>query len=519
MRLAALLTLCAAATASAAPQWSRPYRRANDTGVNPFEGKKLFANPAWAKKLDQTYEAFVSQNDNTNANKVRVIQDIGTFVWVSDRAGLKNIDDAITAARAEKAASGVDQIVGLVLYNLPDRDCSAGESAGELSSAENGLEIYKNEFIKPYAEKVSAATDLTFAIVLEPDSLANLVTNMAVEFCANAADVYKEGIAYAISSLQFKNVHLYMDAAHGGWLGWNDNLAPSAKVFAEVVQKSGNNTKIRGFATNVSNYNPFNAAQRENYTEYSNSWDESHYASSLAPHLEAEGLPSRFIVDQGRVAQYGARKEWGEWCNVSPAGFGPQPGTSNNNTYVDSLVWIKPGGESDGQCGMTGAPRAGAWFDEYVQMLPQRPQLDFKQSTKTDHHCALGSDSLAIENNMGSPYTRLWLPRAIRLVDMKSGEWEAPIDCRLWYYTLDRKPTYRTLSYPWGSTKVIRPVLLDGCEVAVTCINQNDDNERKQQVLIMRDIYASSEETIVFLGDSRGHRNLGLSSQNPPHDE
>lgn len=144
----------------------------------------------------------------------------------------------------------------------------------------------------------------------------------------------------------------------------------AAKIFAEVVQKAGNGTnRIRGFSTNVSNYNPFQAAARENYTEYSHSWDESHYASSLAPHLAANGLPARFIVDQGRVAQFGARAAWGDWCNVAPSGFGAVPGTPINNTLVDSLVWVKPGGESDGECGLEGAPKAGVWFDDYVQML------------------------------------------------------------------------------------------------------------------------------------------------------
>lgn len=229
MRPSSLLVLCAAAAVSAAPQWPHPLKP-KPTESNPFQGKELFANPTWATKLEQTYSAFVAQGDEANANKVRTIQDIGTFVWITDRAGLTNIDSAITAARAARKSKGVDQIVGLVLYNLPDRDCSAGESAGELSSANNGLEIYKNEFIKPYAAKVKAAKDLTFAIVLEPDSLGNLVTNMGIEFCANAANVYKEGIAYAISSLQSKNVHLYIDAAHGGWLGWDGNLEPG-KLF------------------------------------------------------------------------------------------------------------------------------------------------------------------------------------------------------------------------------------------------------------------------------------------------
>ncbi|KAK4443063.1 glycoside hydrolase family 6 protein [Podospora aff. communis PSN243] len=340
--------------------------------TNPFEGKQQFVNPSWAAKLDETHAAFKAQGDAENAARVRKIQkNMSTFVWVSRISELPRIDDAIKAARQAQRKTKKKQIVGLVLYNLPDRDCSAGESAGELKSAENGLERYRTEFVKPYVDKVKSAPDLEFAIVLEPDSLGNLVTNMGIEFCAQAADVYREGIAHAISQLQFKNVHLYIDAAHGGWLGWNDNLPLAAKEFATVVELAGNGTnKIRGFATNVSNYNPFNATGvRENYTEWSNSWDEGNYATSLAPFLEEEGLPANFIIDQGRVHLPGAREEWGEWCNVHPAGFGHAPTTKVDNPVVDALAWIKPGGESDGQCGFEGAPRAGEWHDEYVQML------------------------------------------------------------------------------------------------------------------------------------------------------
>ncbi|KAK7725922.1 1,4-beta-D-glucan cellobiohydrolase cel6b [Diaporthe eres] len=371
MRSSTLAVVYFAVLSAAGPVFPRVGHRVlrRQADINPFDGKKLFVNPTYAEKLEQTIEAFEAAGDGSNAEKTRAIQDIGTFVWVSDIASLANIDTAIEGARAAQAETRETQIVGLVLYNLPDRDCSAGESAGELVLSENGLERYKTEYIQPYAEKVSAATDLTFAIVLEPDSLGNLVTNMNVEKCANAADAYKEGIAHAISSLQFDNVHLYIDAAHGGWLGWDDNLQPTAEVFGEVVRQAGNGTRIRGYATNVSNYNPFKAEIPEPYTEYSNSADESSYATSLSPYLEAEGLPTRFIIDQGRVALPGAREEWGEWCNVAPAGYGIKPGTAVENPLVDSIVWIKPGGESDGQCGMEGAPRAGQWFEEYAQML------------------------------------------------------------------------------------------------------------------------------------------------------
>lgn len=339
---------------------------------NPFEGKDRHVASSYGKKLDLTIAAFEAKNDTLNAARTRTVQQkISTFTWITSRAHLSNITTTVAEARKQKK-KGTEIIVGLVLYNLPDRDCSAGESAGELQLDNDGFRIYKSQFVDKYAKLVKEAKDLTFAIVLEPDSLGNAVTNQGVEACAKATPFYEQGIAYAISKLQASNIHLYIDAAHGGWLGWADNLKPTAEVFAKVVamaKKLNSKSKIRGYATNVSNYNSFSAKVRENYTEFSPSWDESHYASALAPYLEAEGLPSKFIIDQGRVALPGARQEWGEWCNVSPSGFGSLPSTKTNNTNVDSIVWVKPGGESDGRCGLEGAPAAGAWFDGYVQML------------------------------------------------------------------------------------------------------------------------------------------------------
>lgn len=340
--------------------------------ANPWEGKDRHVVQSFGKKLDQTIAAFEAKDDKLNAARTRTVQQkVSTFTWVTSRAHLSNITTTIAEARQQKK-KGKEMIVGLVLYNLPNRDCSAGESAGELTLENDGYRIYKSQFVDKYAKLVKEAKDLTFAIVLEPDSLGNAVTNLDNPACVTAIPFYEQGIAYAISKLQAPNIHLYIDAAHGGWLGWADNLKPTAEIFSKVykmAQKLSSKAKIRGFSTNVSNYNSFNAKVRENYTEWSPSWDESHYASSLAPYLEAEGLPSKFIVDQGRVALPGAREEWGEWCNVEPAGFGSLPTTTTNNTHVDSLVWIKPGGESDGRCGLEGAPAAGAWFDEYVQML------------------------------------------------------------------------------------------------------------------------------------------------------
>lgn len=51
-----------------------------------------------------------------------------------------------------------------------------------------------------------------------------------------------------------------------------------------------------------------------------------------------------------------------------------RPTTDTGNPNVDSIVWVKPGGESDGECGMEGAPTAGSWFNEYTMMLVANAQ-------------------------------------------------------------------------------------------------------------------------------------------------
>lgn len=162
-------------------------------------------------------------------------------------------------------------------------------------------------------------------------------------------------------------------------------LLTAAQQVGKIVKQAGGDTKIRGFVTNVSNYNPFQAEVREDYTEWSPSWDEDNFSQALTPFLEEEGLPTRFIIDQSRVHLPGAREEWGEWCNVAPSGLGQQ-GVTDASPLVDSLVWVKPPGESDGRCGMEGAPAAGAWFNEYMAMLVENahPSIEPAESLERE---------------------------------------------------------------------------------------------------------------------------------------
>ncbi|RPA92596.1 cellulase [Choiromyces venosus 120613-1] len=286
---------------------------------NPFEGKSFCANSKYAAKLEETINSFADVSCST------------PLTYQLHKSSRKA------------------QTVELVVYNLPDRDCSAKTSDGELKLDQDGAIKYKQ-------------SEPTFAIILEPDSLANIVTNMAVPKGRHRIRHLKIAIP---------NMHRYIDASHGGWLGWDDNLLPSAKLFAKVLElASGNSTtkpKVRGLATNVSNYNAYIANPRENFTEWSNI-----------------GLPAKFIVDQGRAGKLAVRQEWGQWCNIKNAGFGTRPTTNTNSTLVDALVCVKPGGESDGTSDPTSArfdemcagpvaevpaPEAGAWFNDYVKRL------------------------------------------------------------------------------------------------------------------------------------------------------
>jgi len=96
------------------------------------------------------------------------------------------------------------------------------------------------------------STVLTFP---EPDSLANLVTNLSVAKCANAEAAYKECVTYAIQQLNLPNVSSYLDAGHAGWLGWSANIGPAATLFSSLYSAAGSPSQVRGLATNVANYN------------------------------------------------------------------------------------------------------------------------------------------------------------------------------------------------------------------------------------------------------------------------
>jgi cellulose 1,4-beta-cellobiosidase len=349
---------------------------ANDAGKgNPFKGVRFFLNPAYTESVEAT-----AKRHPDEAAVIRKVASYPTGVWLSDIKAVDNLKGWLDEAKRQQDASGKPTMSVIVVYDLPERDCAAESSAGELKIDENGMARYQNEFIDPIAAQFKAHPDQPIAVVLEPDSLGNLATNMSLPKCQRARNVYRDGVVYAIKRFHLPNVSVYLDAAHAGWLGWDDNRAKIAKIYKTVLNEAGGPHMIRGFATNVSNYTHLTNRDGAALEPSNPCPNELTYAKQLMGTLALYGFKDHgILIDTSRNGKGGIRSKWGSWCNVHGAGLGERP-RANPAPGIDAYYWVKPPGESDGSsdpsgprydamCGgpdaAQGAPQAGQWFESY----------------------------------------------------------------------------------------------------------------------------------------------------------
>ncbi len=350
------------------------------TSGNPFDDARFYVNPDYAAKVEATARTVPSE-----AERLRRVEAFPTAVWLSSIALVRGASRYLDAARAEQDELGQLVVTVLVLYDLPDRDCAAKASAGELPLGE-GEGRYRSEVVDPLAAQLRAHAGQRVVVVLEPDSLANIATNLDVGTCRAAEPAYRRSIAYAVRTLSMPHVSIYLDAAHAGWLGWDGNRAKIARVFREVLDEAGGVGRIRGFVTNVSNFNTLAGGDGKRLEPSDPCPDELTYVQKLSASLAEVQIEGKgFLVDTGRNGRGGIRSKWAAWCNVKGAGLGERP-RSSPAPGVDAYYWVKPPGESDGssdpsapgydpQCSANDsaadAPHAGEWFASYFVELAQ----------------------------------------------------------------------------------------------------------------------------------------------------
>ncbi|THY23807.1 glycoside hydrolase [Aureobasidium pullulans] len=391
----------ARATAHGAHRHKHP-RAANANGLpkacpnpvvlpdNAFKNRQLYATPYYAAKVAASVKNIA---DPDLARRAAMIGDVGTFMWIDQKAVIPTIDAMIKGVPCT-------HIIGLVIYDLPGRDCGGDASGGEYDTGE--LDRYKAEYIDPLREIFLANPNTAIALAIEPDSLPNAITSLIHPRCAASVQEYKDGIAYALKQFDLPNVVQYIDAGNGNWLGWDPNVAPAAKVIADVWKAAGKPKSCKGIVTNVSNWNAWSMipGEFENFkdAQYNKAQDEKRYIHLLGAQLAANGMPNHAIVDTSRNGRVGLRTYGGNWCNVKGAGFGIRPTSETDDDLCDAFVWVKVGGESDGgsdpslpgydpTCANADAfipsPRAGSWnqaqFEQLVQnIIPDEYTTDGK---------------------------------------------------------------------------------------------------------------------------------------------
>jgi len=335
---------------------------------NPFEGARYFTDPFYERQALET----LPYAPRELLRAIPMVARTPTAVWLARIAAIEGhegrpslrerLDEALR--QAEQGPEPLTMV--FVIYDLPDRDCAASASAGELRLAEDGMRRYREEFIDPIAALLGEPQyrALRHVIILEPDSLPNLVTNLEThEKCRDAASAYREGVAYAIARFaELPNAYVYLDIAHSGWLGW-ERPPEAAALYREVVESAGGMHKITGFATNISNYtpiaepvDPYDAPEMHgrvisDFYSWNPIIDEHRYVDALREHFPDHG----FVIDTGRNGWGGragsvpldGRSHRGNWCNVEGAGLGESP-RANPRPGVHAYFWVKPPGESDG---------------------------------------------------------------------------------------------------------------------------------------------------------------------------
>src|SRR6267378_7754641 len=180
--------------------------------ANPFAGATQYVNPDYAKEVNAAIATLPS--GSTLANQMSVVATYPTAVWLdrmaaiaggSANGGRMSLQQHIQAALAQQKGTQ-PVIVELVIYDLPDRDCAALASNGEISIAANpptqplsGLDTYKQNYITPIFNILSSFStnpNIRFVLVIEDDSLPNMITNTGLSFALPNCIAANDGQAY-----------------------------------------------------------------------------------------------------------------------------------------------------------------------------------------------------------------------------------------------------------------------------------------------------------------------------------
>ncbi|HEY7774165.1 MAG TPA: glycoside hydrolase family 6 protein [Marinagarivorans sp.] len=379
------------------------------TDGNPFADSYFYLSPDIKTMMDYSLELVENNEEpllgNLSAaereewvNKIKYVQRQPSAVWMDSiatiagdpEAGRRSLVGHLEAAVAQQEffAQEDGQVspmtVVVIIYNLPDRDCAAFASNGQLYEVGkpgvdhdmlDGINRYREEYLGPILDAFTAKPEfanLRIVAMLEPDSYPNMTTNTILNpdgpalqwpaltsadgetYCdmllskysapglESGLGVYGHGLQIAIEELaKIDNTYTYLDIAHAGWLGWDGNLERGVEGFIKLIDGANTDgisgfSKVRGFASNTSGYTPVEEPAISNadgdkmnlsdFYEWNSAVDEFTYIDRFNDAVRAAqpGFNPGFIIDT-------ARNGWGRDGR-------PTPGDATRGTDLSEKV-------------------------------------------------------------------------------------------------------------------------------------------------------------------------------------
>ncbi|KAI0437557.1 glycoside hydrolase family 6 protein [Xylaria telfairii] len=353
-----------------------------DAHENVWKNRTLHPTSLYRLKIEQAVAAIKDEELKERASGVA---DFGTFVWIKSPEDIQEIppvEDEVPC----------DEIVGLVLDNLPYKVAPSNSPPPDYDP--KTADDYLSDYIEPLMTTIKAHPNVSFAVIIEPGAFPqyfNATTSSAPSKAeANLVRSYNTNIPVALDGLNLPNVILYLDVGHSNSLDWAWHRNETADAIVDIYNTARKPAQLRGFATNVANWNAWDLSPGE-FARADDSRDvrpsnEKNFQRILSSALQARGMPAaatHAVLDTSRNGVMGLRWFWDEWCNVDGAGLGARPSAESSDDTLDAFVWVKRPGESDGVSSERGgdvvgcaaktavrpAPERDVWFQGFFEML------------------------------------------------------------------------------------------------------------------------------------------------------
>ncbi|PZF82877.1 glycoside hydrolase family 6 protein, partial [Micromonospora deserti] len=208
------------------------------------------------------------------------------------------------------AAAAAGKVPILVVYNIPNRDCSGASTGGAPDHAS----------YRQWIDQVAAGlAGRPATVILEPDVLP-LMTS-----CQNASQQAETMASMAYAGKKLKSAStaakVYFDTGHSAWLSPGE---AAARLTGADIANSAD-----GISLNVSNYR--------------RTADEITYAKAV---IAATGVSRlKAVIDTSRN---GNGPNGSQWCDPAGRAIGTPSTTATGDPAIDAFLWIKLPGEADG---------------------------------------------------------------------------------------------------------------------------------------------------------------------------